>query len=352
MNCRVFLLLLSMLLAPAPEFAQNGPETETVAQVDGEKISSQDLKQVSGEPLAKLEEQAFALKQQKLDELIADRLVAREAHKRNVSVESLLATEITSKVPPVTSEEIHSLYEANKNRLQQPESELREQLQKFLRDQKIASRRQEFVNSLRGNAKVVIYLNPPDPFRAQVRAEGPSRGVTGAPVTIVEFEDFQCPFCKKVHDTVEQVLVRYKDKVRIVHRDFPLESLHPAAWKAHEAARCAEKQGKFWQYRDVLYANAPHATPEELSKYAGQVGIDVPAFRQCLDSGESKAIVKRDEDEGNRLGIEGTPTFFINGRLLSGEHPEADFARIIDGELSKRASDTSLGPLSAGRFLF
>jgi len=309
----------------------------TVAEVEGERISLQDLKEASGEPLARLEQQAYQLKQQKLQQIIEDRLLAREARQRNISLESLIDAEITSKAAEVTPEEIHRVYELNKNQLQKPESEVEGQLRSLLHDQKVAERRREFAKSLQANAKVSVYLEPPPPFRAEVGVDGPSRGAAHALVTIVEFEDFQCPFCKKAQDSLQQVLVRYKDKVRLVHRDFPLQPLHPASLKAHEAGRCAEEQGKFWEYRDLLYKNAPAAGPEQLTNYASQIGMNLPDFKKCLDSGKFKAVVQKDEDEGVRLGVQGTPAFFINGRLLSGAQPESEFARMIDEELNKRA---------------
>lgn len=335
------LLLFSGLLVVSPMFGQSETAIPTAAEVDGEIISLQDVKQAAGEPLAGLEEQAYRLKQQKLEQIIGDRLLAREARRRNISLESLIETEVRAKAAIVTPEEVHRVYELNKSQLNnKPESEMREQIRNLLRDQKIAVRRQEFTKSLQSQAKVTVYLLPPPPFRANVTTQGPSRGAANAPVTIVEFEDFQCPFCKKAQDTLEQVLVRYKDEVRMVHRDFPLESLHPASWKAHEAGRCAEAQGKFWEYRDLLYKSAPAAGPEQLNNYASQLSMNVPDFKSCLESGKFRAVVQTDEEEGERLGVEGTPAFFINGRRLSGAQAESEFARIIDEELSKPEGDS------------
>jgi len=336
MSRPILFLLLTTPLLFSPLFGQQEAPPATVAEVDGERISSQALNDASGEALATLEEQAYKLKQQKLDDMIDDRLLAREAKRRNVSLEALINTEITSKAAAVTPEEIHRVYELNKNQLQKPESEVEGQLRTVLHDQKVMTRRHEFAKSLRANAKVSVYLEPPPPFRAAVGVNGPSRGPANARVTIVEFEDFQCPFCRKAQDTVQQVLLRYKDTVRMVHRDFPLQPLHPASWKAHEAGRCAEEQGKFWEYRDLLYKNAPVAGPEQLTAYASQLGMDSADFKKCLDSGKFKAIVQRDEDEGDRLGVQGTPAFFINGRPLSGAQPESEFSRMIDEELNRR----------------
>jgi len=251
-------------------------------------------------------------------------------------LEELIRTEVTAKAKEVTPEEIHRVYELNKATLQKPEPEVADQLRTVLREQNEATRRHEFANTLRSNAKVAVYLEPPDPFRAAVGSDGPSRGLPTAPVTIVEFEDFQCPFCRKAQDTLQQVLVKYKDTVRLVHRDFPLQPLHPTTWKAHEAARCAGEQGKFWEYRDLLYKNAP-SPPEQLSTFASQLGMDSAAFKACVDSGKFKAAVQKDEDEGDRLGVQGTPAFFINGRPLAGAQPESQFSRMIDEELNKQA---------------
>ncbi len=336
MNHRMLLLSLALLLS-SPVSSQNEAQMTTVAEIDGQRISLQDLKQASGEPLARLEEQTYQLKQQKLQQMIEDRLLAREARRRNISLEVLISAEITSNAAEVAPAEIHRVYELNRGQLQKPESEVEGQLRSLLHDQKVAERRHEFAKSLEATAKVSVYLEPPSPFRAEVGVDGPSRGAADALVTIVEFEDFQCPFCKKALESLQQVLIRYKDKVKLVHRDFPLQPLHPASLKAHEAGRCAEEQGKFWEYRDLLYKNAPAAGPEQLTSYASQLGMNLPDFKKCLDSDNFKAVVQKDEEEGVRLGVQGTPAFFINGRLLSGAQPESEFAHIIDEELNKRA---------------
>ncbi len=327
-------LLLTMMLDLAVAAQKTA---ETVAEVDGEAISAQELTEASSALLARLEQQAYRIKQAKLQELIEDRLLAHEARRRNVSLQSLIETEITAKSGAVTKEEIDTLYEVYEKRLQKPESEVEGQLRSLLLERKIKARRHEFARTLQANAKVSVYLDLPTPARAVLGVDGPSRGAAGAPVTIVEFEDFQCPYCRSSHRTLDQVLLRYPDKVRLVHRDFPLQSLHPASWQAHEAGRCAEERGKFWEYRELLYKNPPATTPEQLTSYASQLGLDPSDFRKCLDSGKFKAAVQKDEDEANRLGVQGTPTFFINGQFLSGAQSESEFVRIIDQELNQRA---------------
>jgi protein-disulfide isomerase len=164
----------------------------------------------------------------------------------------------------------------------------------------------------------------------------PVRGPADAPVTLVEFSDFHCPFCKRVQPTLTQLLERYPGKVRLVYRDFPIDSLHPQARRAAEAARCARDQGKFWEYHDVVFAQPPQAAPEDLSRYAGQVGLDLATFESCLSGGVHRASVQRDVDEASRFGLNGTPAFFINGRPLTGAQPLEAFVRVIEEELAAR----------------
>jgi protein-disulfide isomerase len=188
---------------------------------------------------------------------------------------------------------------------------------------------------LRSKAKVTTYLKPPPIQRADVSINGaPFKGAEKAPVTIVKFEDFECPFCKTVQPTLVALLKKYDGKVRVVHKDLPLEEIHPRAQLAAEAARCAGDQGKFWEYHDTLYGNSPKLGAAELKTYAKNVGLDPAPFEQCLTSGKYKAAVQKDLSEGAKLGLTGTPTFFINGREISGAQPLEAFAAIIDEELA------------------
>jgi len=144
-----------------------------------------------------------------------------------------------------------------------------------------------------------------------------------------------CPHCKRVQATLAKVLSRYGDKVKLVHRDFPIDRLHPQARKAHEAARCAHDQGRFWEYQVVLYVNAPKAGPAQLNAYAREVGLDLAAFERCLTGGTHRDAVQKDVEEGISLGVSGTPAFFINGRMLSGAKTLESFVRVIEEELAQ-----------------
>lgn len=310
---------------------------EPLATIDQEVITSEEIEKSLGAQLSKLEEQIYDLKRQKLEEMISERVLAKEAAKRKISVPELLDAEVTTKVKLVTEQQIDAFYQANKERLKGDEANLRQQIRAYLQNQKLSQRRQEFLQALQSKAKVVVNLKPPPVFRAEVSADGPlSKGPKVAPVTIVKFEDFHCPFCKRAQPTLAELLSRYGKKVKLIHRDFPIDSLHPQARKAHEAARCASDQGKFWDYHDILYDNAPKASLDDLKAYAKQLGLSMAEFESCLTGGKYQAAVQADIDEGQRLGITGTPAFFINGRLLSGAQPLASFASLVDEELAGR----------------
>ena len=335
-------LLYGVILAltlTEPLFAADVPGVEPLAEVNGETITAKDLEGALGARLSKLEEQIYDLKRQELDSLIARRLFAQEAANRGISVPALLDAEVTAKVSLVTEKEIDDFYQANKARMRGDETDVRQKIRAFLQQQKLTTRREVFVESLRSQGKVVVRLQPPPAIRAEVSTEGaPIRGAADASVTVVEFSDFECPFCKQTHPTLKQLLELYPGRVRLAYRDFPLDSIHPQARRAAEAARCAQDQGKFWEYHDVLFTQSPQLALEDLRRYAGQVGLDVTKFDGCVATGVHKAAVQRDLDEGNRLGITGTPAFFINGRALTGAQPLEAFTRLIEQELARTAA--------------
>jgi protein-disulfide isomerase len=327
------LLLLAGLGVPFTAHAADEP----LAVVDGVAIGSEEVEKSLAGRLSKLEEQIYNLKRQKLDALINEKLLEKEAAKRKLTVPALLDAEVTAKVGLVTEQEIEKSYQENKGQVKGEQTEVREKIRSYLQNQKLAAKREEFLASLRRQAKVVVNLKPPVQ-RIEVSVQGaPFKGGDKAPVTIVEFSDFHCPFCKRVVPTLAQVESKYGDKVKLVFRDFPIDSLHPGASKAHEAARCADEQGKFWAYHDKLFAAPANSSPELFNRFAKEVGLNGAAFETCLSGAKYQAAIKKDIEEGQRLGVTGTPAFFINGRLFTGAQPLEVFARVIDEELARAA---------------
>jgi len=164
--------------------------------------------------------------------------------------------------------------------------------------------------------------------------EDPYFGPEDAPVTIIEYSDFQCPFCERAVPVINQIKATYGDSVRLVYKDFPL-GFHQFAQKAAEAGQCANDQGRFWDLHDVMFANQNSIDVASIKRYASGLGLDTEQFDACLDSGKYAQEVQQDFNEGKAAGVSGTPTFFINGKKIVGAKPFAEFQAIIDNELGK-----------------
>jgi protein-disulfide isomerase len=341
----------TLLALMTPAHAQTAPAAASAAAAPGagppgvaatvgpDTISVADLEQSVALELARLDQQRHSLLERKLNQLIGDRLLAQEAARRGVGVEKLVKEEIDDKTPAVTQAEVNTFIAQNRARLPKgDEAELRPRVAQFLEQQREGQQREAFIASLRAGSPVRVYLKDPEPVRVKVDPKvGYALGSPHAPVTIVEFSDFQCPFCRGVVPTLKQLLARYPDRVRVVFRDFPIPSLHPDAPLAHEAARCAGEQGQFWPYHDLLFERT-NMNATALKQYAADLKLDEAKFAECLDSGRTRAAVGADVEEGSRLGVTGTPTFFINGTPLVGNVPLADFQRAIERELARIAS--------------
>lgn len=311
-------------------------QSKVAATIDDYAITLDEIEKALAQQLAKLEDQKFQLLESKLEELIEKRLLAVEAKRRGITVEELLTAEVTSKIPEVSDAEVTAFITQNRTRLQGDEAGLRPKVRDYLSDQKTEEKQRIYLAELRKHAKVERFLEEPEPTRIAVSAEGAfAQGPKDAPVTIVEFSDFQCPYCSRVVATLKEIVRLYPKQVRLAFRDFPIANLHPKAAKAAEAARCAGDQGKFWEYHDRLFESQAQATISDFKRFAEQLKLDGKSFAACLDSGKYAAAVEADVQEGTRLGITGTPTFFINGRLVVGALPLEMFQKFIDRDLRR-----------------
>jgi protein-disulfide isomerase len=312
------------------------PDAAPVAIVGGVAIYEKDLLPLISAQLRQLRNQEYEVQSKALEQIITEKLLEVEAKKQGLTVEQLLQQHVKELVGVPSDSEVEAFYLGQKDRLGRPLPEVRPQLREALRQIRMQQAREKYVAGLREQAAVTVSLNPP---RVQVGYDSKqARGNPEAPVTIVEFSDFHCPFCKRVQPTLTQLLDRYPDKVKLVFRDLPLGQLHPQARRAAEAARCARDQGKFWEYHDMLFEQAPKAAEDDLKRYAEQIGLDVGKFEGCLFQSLHHDAVQRDIDEATKLGMTGTPAFFINGRFLDGAQPLEKFVQIIDEELVRAAS--------------
>ena len=349
----VFTLALALggLLFPACSAQANDQaagDKEVVAKVNGEEITQADLEEQASQQLTQVDAQLeacqadaernrFQILETAMKEAVEEKLIEAEAAKRGISKEELVAAEIDAEVQPVTDADVDAWYTENQGRLQnRPKEEIAPQIKQFLGQQRQQEARSGFLASLREGAKVAYYLEPP---RTEVAAVGPAKGPADAPVTIVEFSDFECPFCSRVNPTLDQVQETYGDKVRIVFRQFPLR-IHPNAPKAAEASLCAHEQGKFWQMHDLLFEEQRQLTVPDLKSKAARLELDTEAFNQCLDSGEFADEVQADLQAGTQAGVSGTPAMFVNGRLVSGAVPFETLAEVIDMELARAGGES------------
>jgi protein-disulfide isomerase len=247
-------------------------------------------------------------------------------------LEALLDEEVGSKVEAPSDVEVEAFYEQNQARIRAPLEQVRSQVAQLLLSTRMDEARGKLVAALRANSEVSVFLDPP---RMRVNLDhAPLRGPETAAVTIVEFSDFQCPFCRRVQPTLAEVQKKYGDKIRWSFKDLPLVSIHPDAQKAAEAARCAGEQDKFWEYRAAMF-EAAKISSELHEATADKLGLDKPAFDACLQSDRYQAAVQADSDEAQSLGISGTPAFVINGIVLSGAQPLEAFVNVIDAELAR-----------------
>jgi len=303
-----------------------------LAIVDGEPIVEDQLG-VRGE-LLQLEQQSYEIRSRALEELIGERLIAAEAKRRGVSTKELLAKEVEAKSEKPSDLQVEAFYDRQKDRIRKPLLEVRGQIEDFLIEASRREARSALVKQIRAKSDVRVLIDPP---RLPIDlSKAPMQGGEKAAVTIVEYSDFQCPYCKRIQPTLSQLQEKYGDKIRWSFKDLPLVSIHPAARKAAEAARCAGEQGKFWEYRKALF-DAPGITSEMHPETAAKVGLDATPFEKCLTSGKFGKAVDADAKEASDLGINGTPAFVINGILLAGAQPLEAFMAVIDAELERAA---------------
>jgi protein-disulfide isomerase len=306
-----------------------------VARVGERTIGAAELEEATARLLIGLRTREYEAKRQALEDLVARELVHQEAARRGVTVDALLQAEVEARVAPVGPWDIAAYRNANQGAFEgKSDAQADEEAAARLRRDRLAQRRFGFVAALRARTPTSVALVPP---RVGVEVAGSaSRGPEMAPVTIVEFSEFQCPFCRRVLPTLREVEERYRGRVRLVFRHYPL-ARHKDAPRAAEASECARDQGRFWEMHDVLFENAERLGAADLGRHARAIGLDGAAFDACLASGRHEGRWRKDLADAESYGSPGTPLFFVNGRFVSGAQPFAVFARVIEEELAGKA---------------
>ena len=299
----------------------------TIAEVDGRKLTEQDLEKKKTGALLQARYQFYTSQRKALDQLVDDELIAEAARKQNMTVDELLEKVVYKGIKDPTEDQLQVYYEGMDS--DEPYANVRDKVLDHIRQLRRDKARAAFVKDLHAQANLKVMLAPPV---AEVTTEGNYiKGPKNAPVQFVEFADYECPYCQKVNPLLQKLQEEYGDKVAIVYKDFPLP-MHRRAQKAAEAARCAGEQGKFWEYHDVLYYSKMTEVPD-LKKHAQVLKLNEEAFNKCLDTGAEAERVKKDLEEGKALQLGGTPSYFVNGHFFHGAVEYSALREIVDQQL-------------------
>ena len=308
-----------------------------VATVGDQSIMMSDLDTVTmaSQKQAKLafDQQINQIRQGALKGLTEKKLVEMELKARKLEdIAALVKIEIVDKTEMPTAKDVAEFYLENKEEIGDTPLELvKDRIIQYLMTQARESRSEAFVSELRSKYPVKDLLPV---YRLDVGQHGPSKGPKDARVTIIEYADFECPFCSDTAKTVLAVQKKYPKDVRVIFRHFPL-SFHENAMPAAVATRCAQYQDKFWAMHDEMFARSESLNEAEIIKAAGDVGLDVALFKTCLESDKEEAAVQAEMDEGSGFGVEGTPAFFVNGIPLGGAQPFEAFEELVKAELNR-----------------
>jgi predicted DsbA family dithiol-disulfide isomerase len=329
-----FITIALVACAQPPEEPASAAGAEVAARYGDTVITVADVEAEAGGQLVGLYQQIYQVKDQQLRQMIYTRLVEKAAAAEGLDSTAYLEREIIGKVGEPSEEQIAQVLNQYRSQLPPDDAQARQQVVAYLTQQARVQRETELRDQLFSAAGVEILLDPPR-VKPEITAANPSRGKADAPVVLVEYTDYQCPFCVRAQPTIQAIRQRYGDSVVHVFKNLPLP-MHQQARLAAEAALCAGDQGKFWELHDWLFANKDNISLDTLTVQAGELALDVPAFTACVNDGTHRAQVEADTAEANGFGIRGTPGFVLNGRVITGAQPLETFIAVIDDELKRK----------------
>lgn len=331
----LFASCILTLLTPALLAQTGNGSAATIATVNGQKLTFADLDRQENNKLLQSRYTYYEAQRKALDDLIDQQLLEQQARKENIAVDQLIDREVKSKLPAdPTEEQLRVTYEVLDT--DQPFDAIRGKLLDHIRETRLSKGKAAYVKQLRSQATIAIALEPP---HANVEvANAMIKGSPNAQVVLVEFADYQCPYCQKIHPELDKLKQEFGDKLSIVYKDYPLP-MHPHAEKAAEAARCAGAQGKFWEFHDMLFTEKKLEI-SDLKQEARTLKLDGTKFDKCLDNGEQAAAVQSDLAEGKKLGLNATPSFFVNGHYFSGAVSYATLRDMVHQQLTTSLSST------------
>lgn len=310
------------------------PKTGVVASVAGIEVTEDEMRKGIETEIFDQEKKLYDLKFNQVRSLVIKKLVEKEPGAKGMTAEQWLEKNVMNNVKP-TQAQIDAFVKERKIPKEHLNDQLKARINDFLsRDLKVSAVDEWLAEKTKGNS-IEVYLSQPErPYFDVNVGDAPIKGGAGARVTIVEFSDFECPFCAKGKDVVNEIHEKYGDKVKIAFKHFPLP-FHKRARAAANATMCVHEQNKgaFWKMHDTLFDNQQELDDAGLEKHALKIGVDVNIFKDCMKSGRYLSKIDRDIAEGKSVGVKSTPTFFVNGRIISGAQPFSVFEEEINKHL-------------------
>jgi protein-disulfide isomerase len=307
-----------------------------LVEVDGAKLTLGDFERKRPSGLFNARNSFYEAEKKAVDEFVDEYLLERQAQREHITVAELLERHVNGALPKDPSDEALRVYYEGLDAAQ-PYEAVRDQILQHLRERRLAKLKTAYMESLRSPASIAMHLTPP---RAAVPVKDAAlRGSPDAPVMVVEYADYECPYCQQIQPALDRLEADFKGKLAFAYKDVPLP-MHPHAQKAAEAAHCAGAQGKYWEYHDLLY-KTKKLEIVDLKEDARTLQLDTGAFDKCLASGEQSESVKAQLTEGQSLGLQGTPSFFINGRVFSGVLTYEQLSAVIVEELRRVSVPTT-----------
>ena len=355
-HAAVYVVLLAAIafLVLRPESGvsaqQESVQDRAAARLDGVDIGHHEALDRAAAQLDQLEQQRIQcdlqvnserhqLIERTLQGIVRDRLVVAAAGEADLSPEDWREAEMERLQAELTDEEIDAFFVENEGRIRGEREQIEPQVRVYLAQQR-------FVEDLEKGHEIEYLL---DPYRLSVEpGTGPERGGAEALVTIVEWSDFECPYCRNVLPTLERILDEYPNDVRLVFRHFPLHAIHPNAQAAAEAGVCAQDLGAFWELHDLMFEEQDALGVDDLKDKAERAGLDAEAFAACLEAEDTPDRVEADRRAGILVGVNGTPALFVNGRPLAGAVAYEELAGVIEDEL-ERTGGQELAPRNGTR---
>jgi len=317
---------------------KDSPKAGIVAKINGEEITEEQLIGDAQIELMQIKKQEYDLKMNQLNKMVTDRLLGAEAKKAGLANADEYISKKLLKGEIKISDAEYKKFVKDK---QIPESNINDQVKERIYAYMKEQKREETVNAAvaklsKGSPVEVYFKKPKSNIQVEV-GQSPMAGGENAKVSVVVFSDFQCPFCSRAAKTVSDLKKKYGNKVKIAFKHFPLP-MHKDAGPASEASMCVHEQGKdkFWKFHDIAFAAQDKLDAESLAKHAKAAGADEKKFKECFDGKKYAEFVKKDLAYGEKLGVRSTPTFFVNGQLLSGALPIEQFSEVIDEELESK----------------